>query len=161
VRYQNIILVYLLGIVPLAIILSVVMRSSLLGIEEYFPHAAIFAMLIHIGKAMQNKIAKKRYFIYICIICGIFLFVVVLSILLGIDLQQANWLALVGSSAMLAAIIIMLFDMSKIIKSTNEKVSRTLHNLALGCVMMVVLGIIFGFASWIESCQIDRLNQLG
>jgi len=106
---------------------------------------AVLVMLVHLGMTIQNKAVKRRYLLYLGAIVGTTLIFFAISVIFAIGLENL-WLNVATAVVVGALIIVMLFDLSKILKDTNEKAGRALY--AAGCigVIMAVMGVAFALA---------------
>ena len=108
----------------------------------------LFTALILVGKAMESKVVRKRYFIYVVILFSQLTTFQILSIVLNIGLVD-TWLAFIGVNVIFITIFIMLFDIARIVSPTNKKLGNILRIVASASTALIVLAsignLIIGF----------------
>jgi len=140
-----IILIYAFVIVPILGGIAANIDNVRLGSPGNLIRFAVLVMLVHLGMTIQNKAAKRRYLHYLSAIVGTTLIFFAISVVFDIGLENL-WLNVATGVFVGALIIVMLFDLSKILKDANEKASRALYAAACIGVVVVVMAVVFALA---------------
>ena len=121
-KYVKKIVKYIVILVVASIIASIVGR--LLGnfVENLFVILVILAIFYDIGKTIENKDVQKRYFIYMGIVACVFVFVFLISFIETIPFTEirlypiTGLIGAVGAIIMLLTLLVMFFDIRRILK---------------------------------------------
>lgn len=138
-RKVKIVLAYLLFGSLANRILSVIFRNTWFDdISMYFLIVIVLAMLFHFGKAIKNNQAQKKYFIYISLIVAQAIISRILIKLLNIDVVAWSWLIIVDFTIPLLTLFVMLLDIAKVMKPTNERLSFILQVIVVFCLIVFI-----------------------
>ena len=69
---------------------------------------------------MKNKSTKPKYIVYACVFVGQIIVIQIISAITGVGTEN-TWLAAIGVNALMATIVILLFDMLRSLKGTKPK----------------------------------------
>jgi len=114
------------------------------AVHEYILLALLLVMLFHFGKVIQNKLVRKKYFIYISIVIGQGIIYQLLSTIYFEHISNLSWPETVAFNVALITLIIMLFDIAGTLNKTNEKASTTLYIIAiLATIVLLPVNVMF------------------
>jgi len=111
-------------------------------------------ILLDIGSSIPNERAEKKYFIYMGILIALGVLFNCLSIATYVDVHSDfTWQNLLAANAMLAIILVMLFEIARAVRNTHVGASYLLYSIAgiggLGLALFNIL--IFIVNDWSES----------
>ena len=131
-RKLKIILIYLvIGVIAIRIPSEIFRDTWLNDISVYLLVIVVVAMLFHFGTAMENKQARKRYYIGTGLIVGQLIVFQVLIALLGINVTTWGRLSIVGFTVPFLTLFVMLLAIAKAMDATNNKISLILRVLVV------------------------------
>jgi len=133
------IIVYNILLVAVAIISEVLApeseRKLLIAIMESLLPLAIFAILIDIGRSIENAKIRKKYALYTSILVGESLLIVFISKIFDVSTEN-SLLGTIGVNVIFVTLIVMLHKIAGYIKKTHE---------GMGCFLKIVIAfLIFG-----------------
>ena len=107
-------------------------------IAIYIPILALFVILFDIGRSMQDRNIKKKYFIYLAVFGGEIIIAVLFSVILGMGIQD-SWLGFVSINMGILTIFVALFD---IVRSMKNNIKDIDIGIKVGYLLFVI--VIFG-----------------
>ena len=99
---------------------------------------AMSAMLFDIGRSIEGKRAKKKYFTYVGIFVGQIIFTLFVSAITGVATSN-TWLGFVYGNAFALTIIVMSIDIIKSLKGTQGFITFCLKLLILMFAIILVI----------------------
>ena len=101
-------------------------------------YLVLAVMLIDIGVSIKKRDVKKKYITYTCLIIGQIIIVQIVSAITNVATVN-TWLAAVGVNALFITIVIILLDVARSIKHTNELVVGILRFIVFLIVTLLLI----------------------
>jgi len=110
-------------------------------IGSYLALITLAVMFIHIGDSIQNKITRKKYFIYLVVIVVQYIIAVLIS-----QRMEVPWLDILTANIIFITFLIMVCDMAKSYKDLSVSMSLTVWFIVFIGVLLLILGNVFYLA---------------
>jgi len=108
----------------------------LIFIATWLTPLMLCILIVDIGRTIKNKMYRRRYIIHIASISLVILILALISFMLT---EVNDWFRLAGANIVVMPIFVMMFDVSKLLKSSYAQISLTLRVLFYGNLVALLL----------------------
>ena len=122
------------GILTALSILLAILRPRL-EIQIFVSIATICVILFDIWRSITSKPVRKKYITYVCVFTGEIVFFTLLFNLFNLS-EENTWFIWVVLNTIFVTIFVLLFDVAKCIRKTNEDASNKLY---LSVIFLIIM----------------------